>query len=215
MVIGFMQTDDDGKQDVFAEMTPAVVRALAEAHDGIRQFLRRSLRSEQDADDVMQKFYLRVLVRSSQLRREESVRAWLRLVLRSVLTDHYRREAARQRAEADFARKEAATPPPEQEIDTAACMCLHKVLPALKPDYAEVLRRVDLAEEPREAVAAALGVTLGNLTVRLHRARRALWRVLEITCETCPVHGYLDCGCDYSRRLRSGRLNTEGGAMEL
>ncbi|MDX3966892.1 MAG: sigma-70 family RNA polymerase sigma factor [Bradyrhizobium sp.] len=131
------------------------------------------------------------------------------------MNDHFRREAARQRAEADFARKDAATPPLEEEIDTAACMCLHKVLPALKPEYAEILRRVDLAEEPREAVAAALGLTIGNLTVRLHRARQALRRVLELTCETCPIHGYLDCGCEYSRKLRSVRRDTEGGAMEL
>src|SRR3546814_19115504 len=93
-------------------------------------------------------------------------------------------------------------------------MCLHKILPALKPEYAEILRRVDLAEEPREAIAAALGLTIGNLTVRLHRARQALRRVLELTCETCPIHGYLDCGCAYSRKLRSVRPGTEGGGME-
>jgi RNA polymerase sigma-70 factor (ECF subfamily) len=210
-----MQTDDDGNQNALAEISPAVIRALADAHDGIRQFLRRSLRNEDDADDVMQELYVRLLVRSSQLRQEESARAWLRRVLRSVLNDHFRREAARQRAEADFARKDAASPPPEEEIDTAACMCLHKVLPALKPEYAEILRRVDLAEESREAVAAALGLTMGNLTVRLHRARQALRRVLELTCETCPIHGYLDCGCEYSRKLRSVRRRSEGGAMEL
>src|SRR3546814_4227986 len=99
-------------------------------------------------------------------------RSWLRLVLRSVLNDHFRREAARQRAEADFARKDAAIPPPEEKIDTAACMCLHKILPALKPEYAEILRRVDLAEEPREAIAAALGLTIGNLTGRLQDRKR-------------------------------------------
>jgi hypothetical protein len=89
------------------------------------------------------------------------------------------------------------------------------VLPALKPEYAEVLRRVDLAEEARETAAAALGITIGNLTVRLHRARQALRRVLELTCETCPIHGYLDCGCEYTRRLRSVRARTTRGAADL
>jgi len=207
-----MPAEKDEREEALAEISPAISRSLAEAHDSIRQFLRRSLGNEEDVDDVMQEFYVRILIRSSQLKREQSARVWLRRVLRSVLYDHLRRQAARRRAEADFARKEAAIPPPEADIDTAACMCLHKVLPALKPGYAEILRRVDLAEEPRDAVAAALGLTESNLAVRLHRARRALRRILELTCETCPIHGYLDCGCEYTRRLRSLRLQ---GAMEL
>src|SRR3546814_7996762 len=80
-----MQTDYDGNHDALAEISPAVVRALADAHDGIRQFLRHSLRNEDDADDVMQELYVRLLVRSSQLRQKESARAWLRCVLRRVL----------------------------------------------------------------------------------------------------------------------------------
>jgi RNA polymerase sigma-70 factor (ECF subfamily) len=202
-----MGNDDTEKDDALADINPAIVRSLAEAHDSIRQFLRRALRDDAEADDVMQEFYLRVLTRSSQIKREESARAWLRRVLRSVLNDHFRRQAARRRAEADFARKEAAIPPTEADFDTVACLCLYKVLPALKPEYAEVLRRVDLAEESREAVATVLGLTAGNLTVRLHRARRALQRVLELTCETCPIHGYLDCGCEYTRKLGSVRLH--------
>ena len=203
------------KNEALAELSPAIVRGLAEAHDSIRQFLRRALRDDAEADDVMQEFYVRILLRSSQLKREESARAWLRRVLRSVLNDHFRRRAARQRAEADFARKDAAVPPAEAEFDTVACMCLYKVLPALKPEYAEVLRRVDLTEEPREIAAAALGVTAGNLTVRLHRARRALQRLLELVCETCPIHGYLDCGCEYTNKFRSVRLNPAGGARRV
>lgn len=210
-----MAKDDTEKDDALADINPAIVRSLAEAHDSIRQFLRRALRDDAEADDVMQEFHLRVLTRSSQIKREESARAWLRRVLRSVLNDHFRRQAARRRAEADFARKEAATPPTEADFDTVACLCLYKVLPALKPEYAEVLRRVDLAEERREAAAAALGLTIGNLTVRLHRARRALQRVLELTCETCPIHGYLDCGCEYTRMLRSARPNTTRRATRV
>jgi len=177
-----MGTDDSERGDALAQITPAIVRNLAGAHDCIRQFLRRSLQDAEEADDVLQEFYLRVLLRSSQLRKTESARAWLRRVLRSVLSDHLRRRAARRRAEADFARKNSVSPPAEAEFDAVACLCLHKVMVALKAEYAEAIRRVDLAEEPREAAASALGLTMGNLNVRLHRARRALRRVLELTC---------------------------------
>lgn len=207
--------DDHEPGEALKELTPAAIRTLAEVHDAFLQFLRRNLGNESDAEEVMQQFYLRVVVHASQLRKEESARAWLRRVLQSALSDYRRRAAVRQRAEADLARKEAAAPPTIDDLETFVCMCLYKLLPLLKPEYTEVLRRVDLENELREAVAAALGLTLGNLTVRLHRARQALRRALQLTCETCPIHGYLDCGCEYMKRLRSGRLPGAGPSRSV
>lgn len=210
-----MPTDEQETGQALTELTPIAIRALADIHDTFLQFLRRNLRSESDAEEVMQQFYLRVVVHASQLRKEESALAWLRRLLQSALSDYRRRAAARERAEADFARKDAATPPSTDDLETFVCMCLYKLLPLLKPEYAEILRRVDLENEPRETVAAALGLTLGNLTVRLHRARQALRRALQLTCETCPIHGYLDCGCEYMKRLRSGRLPGGGPSRSV
>lgn len=208
-----MPADDQQTSEALEELTPAAIRTLAEVHDSFLQFLRRSLRNESDAEEVMQQFYLRVVIHAVQLRREESALAWLRRVLRSTLSDFRRRVAVRGRAEADFARKEAATPPLSiDDLEAFVCLCLYKLLPLLRPEYAEALRRVDLENEPREAAAVALGLTLGNLTVRLHRARQALRRTLQLTCQTCPIHGYLDCGCDYTNRLRSGCLPGAGGS---
>ncbi len=210
-----MPTDEQETGHTLSELTPTAIRALAEIHDTFFQFLRRHLRNESDAEEVMQQFYLRVLIHASQLRKQESVLAWLRRVLRSALSDYRRRAAARERAEADFARKDAATAPSTDDLETFVCMCLCKLLPLLKPEYTDILRRVDLENEPREAVAAARGLTLGNLTVRLHRARQALRRMLQLTCETCPIHGYLDCGCEYMKRLRSGRLPGGGPSRSV
>ena len=73
----------------------------------------------------------------------------------------------------------------------------------LKPEYADVLWRADLIGESRESIAGALSISENNLRVRLHRARQALRQRLEETCRTCPIHGYLDCDCDYGAHLRA------------
>lgn len=208
-----MPSDEQETNEVLEDLTPAAIRTLAEVHDSFLQFLRRRLRNESDAKEVMQQFYLRVVIHASQLRNEESALMWLRRVLQSTLSDFLRRATARGHAEADFARKDAAVPPASiDDLGAFVCLCLYKLLPLLRSDYAEVLRRVDMENESREAVAAALGLTPGNLTVRLHRARQALRRALQLTCQTCPIHGYLDCGCDYTKRLRSGHLPGPGAS---
>src|SRR3972149_5164580 len=207
-----MSMDDHEADETLVDLTTAAIRTLAEVHNTFLQFLRRKLRNEDDAEEVMQQVYLRVVVHASHLRKEDSVVIWLRRVLQSALIDYRRRAVARGRAEADFARKEAATPAQVDELDAFVCMCLYKLLPLLKPEYAELLRRADLENEPREAIAAILGLTLGNLTVRLHRARQALRRALQLSCETCPIHGYLDCGCEYSKQVRAGHHPDQAGS---
>jgi RNA polymerase sigma factor (sigma-70 family) len=190
-------------------LSPELVAILAEVHGDFLRFLKRALGNSADAEDVMQQFYLRVLLRSTDLRRQTSARIWLRRVLVSVLSDYRRRATRRRRAEAEFARKEAATPPQQEVLDAFVCNCLHKLLPVLKPEYAEVLRLADLEDVPRGIVADRLGLSLNAATVRLHRARQAMRQALELTCATCPVHGYLDCACDYTKRRHLDQTQTE------
>jgi RNA polymerase sigma-70 factor (ECF subfamily) len=85
-------------------------------------------------------------------------------------------------------------------MDSAVCECLYIHLSRLKAEHAEIIRRIDLAGEPRELVAAALGVTVNNLTVRLHRARRALKERLEQMCVVCLEESFWDCRCAENRR---------------
>ena len=99
---------------------------------------------------------------------------------------------------------------PDKELDGAVCNCLHKLLPTLKPEYADVIWRADLLGEPRDRIAASLGVTLNNVTVRLHRGRQALKKRLEEMCLTCPIHGFLDCRCDEAERIRQLRAAVPG-----
>ena len=148
-----------GSPNGLRALSPALVAILAEVHNDFLRFLKTALGNSADAEDVMQQFYLRVLLRSADLRRQTSARIWLRRVLMSVLSDFRRRATRRKRAEADFARKEAATPPLEADLDAFVCNCLHKLLPVLKPEYAEVLRLADLENVPRGIVADRLGLS--------------------------------------------------------
>src|SRR3546814_4335481 len=73
------------------------------------------------------------------------------------------------------------------------------LLPTRKAEYADVIWRADILGEPRDRLAASLGTSLNNVTVRLHRGRKALRMRLEEMCRTCSTHGFLDCRCDEMR----------------
>ena len=110
--------------------------------------------------------------------------AWFYRLLSTVLADYARREATRKRLDhlCPASGLDAGGP----KLESTVCTCLYALLPTLKPEHADILRRVDLLGEPRQQVAAALGVTVNNVTVRLHRARQAIRRALLLSCTTCP-----------------------------
>jgi RNA polymerase sigma-70 factor (ECF subfamily) len=190
----------------------AVRRALVESHRTLLAYLQRRFGNGAEAEEVLQLFMVRALEREAALREEDSVRGWLGRVLASTIVDHQRRAISKRSREADLEPQllENIAEETGGEIDQAVCACLHALLPSLRSDQAELIRRADLSDEPRETIAASLGVTLNALGVRLHRARQALKARLEAMCLTCPVHGFLDCGCEHARRMRAVRTAAEG-----
>ena len=207
--------DDD--PDIAARAADAAVRrALVEGHRQILGFLRRRLCSGEETEEVLQMFMLRAVERSADLRDVRSVRGWLSRILATTIVDYQRRASKRRKREeiVDPFDLEELSIEPDDELEEAICNCLYKLLPTLKPEYAEVIWRIDLLEEPRDRVAASLGVSLNNITVRLHRGRQALKKRLEEMCMTCPVHGFLDCRCDEAERWRRRREQL-GGRAEI
>jgi hypothetical protein len=75
------------------------------------------------------------------------------------------------------------------------CRCVLDLTELLKPEYREMLHRVELEEASLRETAATLGLTPNNAAVRLRRARRALRTALMHLCGTCAEYGCLDCTC--------------------
>lgn len=200
---GSVDTQRSDKSDDAAKpLDAAVQRALVEAREEMLVFLQRRLRSRDDAEEVLQRFSLRALERASQLRDIRTVRGWLGRILATTLVDHQRNLSRRRRRETPVDEAEVESEPVDAELDAAVCNCLYRLLPTLKPEYADIVWRADILSEPRDRLAASLGTSLNNVTVRLHRGRQALRKRLEEMCRTCPIHGFLDCHCEKAEKIR-------------
>ena len=158
-----------------------------------QSFARKRLHDEHVAADAVQESLLRALKAAPTLKDDANLLAWFYRILRNVLTDLHRRNG-RERGKLDAFQHEEENR--DSEAESVACACLRGLLPALKPEYADAIERLDLKEEAPEDAAEALGISRNTLKVRLHRARRQLRSRLEQTCKTCATHGCLDCSCD-------------------
>lgn len=193
-------SSSDTADEALRPMDEAVRRALVDSHEGFLRYLKRRLNSQEEAEEVLQRFMLKAIERAGDLRDVKSVKGWLSRVLATTIADFQRAAIRRRNKETivdphELAETTHTQTDVDKDLEQAVCDCLYRLLPTLKPEYAEIIWRADLLEEPRESIADGLATSVNNVTVRLHRARRALkTRLLEM-CRTCIEHGFLDCHC--------------------
>lgn len=177
-----------------------IVQQLVGNEAAFRAFLRRRVNDEALAEDLLQQSLVRAVEHHHSLKQHESIVPWFYRILRHAMIDYYRSQASEARKHDAFLQEltvsgedKAAAP---DAVKPTVCACLYKLLPAIRPNYAELLRRIDLEGESPDAVARELNLTPNNLTVRLHRARQALRASLEDSCGICSKHGCLNCACE-------------------
>ena len=189
-----MTAPDPGPVDIAAER--AVVLRLQAGDRGAagplftwfsdklyRQVILPRLPVRELAEDVLKDTFRIVLERIAQYHPEGNVSIffWMRRIAINRAMDVHRAQA-RQRAFTDARPPEEtaaltmseAPPAPEvapEQAETRAAVELS--LSRLNPRYAEALRMRLLEDRTREECAAAMGVTVGNFDVILHRACKA------------------------------------------
>jgi RNA polymerase sigma factor (sigma-70 family) len=176
-------------------MQTEAIAGLALRRNHFFHFVQRRVDSRATAEDIIQSAYIRAMEHAPALRSEESAVAWFYRILRNAVIDYYRHRAVEDRALEHWAQDLATEAAPDPQTEAIVCGCIDEVLPTLKTSYSEILRTVDLDGQSLEAFAAGTGITTGNATVRIHRARQALKKQLILVCSTCAKLACIDCTC--------------------
>jgi RNA polymerase sigma-70 factor (ECF subfamily) len=135
--------------------------------------------SREDAEDLVQDTYVRVLSRPRFLRREDDLGYLLR-VLRNTFLNAQRTRSRRPRTSslpegADFVEQRGATQP-ERAFEARE---VYEAIAALPDEFRDVLVAVDVAGLSYREAADALGTREGTVMSRLYRARQQIVRRVE------------------------------------
>jgi RNA polymerase sigma-70 factor, ECF subfamily len=133
--------------------------------------------SREEAEDLVQETYARVLARPRFLRGEEELGYLLR-ALRNTLVSR-RRAASRRPQTAELVEDEAVAGPSGQDpAHVAESREVYGAINELPEEFREVLVAVDIVGLSYGEAARALGVPEGTVTSRLFRARDRVARKL-------------------------------------
>jgi RNA polymerase sigma-70 factor (ECF subfamily) len=137
--------------------------------------------SREDAEDLVQETFARVLARPRFLRREDDI-GYLLGALRKTFLSTKRTERRRPRTET--LPEDREPPEPRATGDPVAALEAGEVfaaVSALPGDYRDVIVAVDVAGLGYDEAASALGIPSGTVMSRLYRARSQVVRQLEGT----------------------------------
>jgi RNA polymerase sigma-70 factor (ECF subfamily) len=133
--------------------------------------------SREDAEDLVQDTYARVLARPRLLRNEDDLGYLLR-ALRNTFLNKKRTESRRPRTDPFPDELDLADPlarPPEAALEAAE---LYAAVAGLPGDFRDVLVAVDIAGLSYKEAARALRIREGTVMSRLYRARQQVVRTL-------------------------------------
>ena len=182
-----------------AARADTLARELNAQRDAFKAFLTARVGSAAEAEDILQNGLLKAVQRAGEIQDDAKLTAWFYQLLRNSIVDHYRSRGARRRRDDALGTLVASlgedVAPAPKSWEAQLCGCLGSVVDTLKPQYAELLRRVDLNGETVQDAAKALKMTPNNASVTLHRARKELRVKLEAFCGACAEGACLDCNC--------------------
>lgn len=159
--------------------------------DALYRTALRMTRSEADAEDLVQETYIRALRFRDQFTRGTNLKAWLFRILTNTFINTYRRRKAQPeftdlegvdefslyRRMSDL-RSASASPNPEQEfldgiVDTEVTDALAEL-----PEKFRTVVLLDVEGLAYKEIAETLGIPIGTVMSRLHRARKILQKRL-------------------------------------
>jgi len=171
----------------------------------VRKFILAVVRDEWAADDICQETFFRVQSSMDSLKDPARISSWIFRIAYNLCQDHFRNlKAASLRAVAEKKNIRACQQPAfQKELEQREMtQCVQDQISLLPESLRTVIVLFDMMDCTHQEIADILGITVQNVKVRLHRARKKLKTILEEKC-TFEVDERSVLTCEASSRSNS------------
>ena len=161
----------------------------------LRKFIRRRVKDDHVADDLLQEVFVRVHDKLGSLADEERLSAWLFRIARNVVTDHYRRNEPVELTEESV---ETESSDAAENINEQVGHWLVSLIAELPEEYRDAVTLAELQGVRQTEIAKIIGMSSSGTKSRVQRGRKMLKDLLLQCC-----HFELDRRgnvIDYARR---------------
>jgi len=154
-------------------------------YERVKKFIFALVKDEWVADDLIQETFIKVQKNLNQLKDESKLSSWIFKIAYNLCQDHFRKTSQTWKREQALSQKKELLSEPlfqkefEQHLMGA---CVQDKIRLLPEPYQTVLVLFDLMEFSHQEIAEIIDISVENVKVRLHRARKKLRTILEEEC---------------------------------
>jgi RNA polymerase sigma-70 factor (ECF subfamily) len=152
----------------------------------VRKFILHTVRNDWVADDLVQETFIKINNNLEKVRDTARLQAWIFRIAHNICRDYFRRQGKT----ADLGLEEipgdlspSRVPASQKEIEQGQMRrCVFGLVKFLPESLRSVIILSDISEFSQREIAEILGITVENVKIRLHRARKRLKALLEEHC---------------------------------
>ncbi len=156
-----------------------------EYYGPVKKFILTYVRDEWVADDLIQDTFLRVQKNLDSVKDPEKISSWIFRIAYNLCHDHFRR-AKRSTMNNRLILEEIPTfkdaMAQKQLEQNQMGLCVQDKMDLLPKDYRTVLILSDIMAFSQKEIAEILSISISNVKVRVHRARKKMRAILEEHC---------------------------------
>ncbi|WP_422449113.1 RNA polymerase sigma factor SigZ [Thermoanaerobacterium sp. DL9XJH110] len=140
-----------------------------ELSSDLKTFICKKVGNEQDAEDILQDVFLKILTNMDRIKDNDRIYAWVYRITRNTINDYYRRR--RIKAEISDLPEEGVTSNDEDEIINELVLCLKNMIESLPDKYKQAIMLTELGGLTQKELAQKLGMSISGAKSRVQRGR--------------------------------------------
>ena len=169
----------NNKMNTAPKAYPCLIHAWHQHEHELRRWLIARLGNPNDASDLLQDVFEKVMLQGEHVCQVNNMRAWLFQVTRHALIDSLRS----QREQIELSDDDVPEDNEESAPIDALSECLPRVLSELSLHDREVITRCDIEGMSQQDFASMKSMGLSAVKSRIQRARTRLRQTLEKNCQ--------------------------------
>lgn len=147
--------------------------------DAIRRLFAQRLGGTTDADDLLQETFIKVYINLHRYNPDYTFGQWVYTIARNTFVDYVRRRQDDLPIDERYATPVSSAPTPEESvINLQQRTQIEHYLDRLPAGYRQLIVMRFFDEYSYEEIAAKLGLPLGTVKTRIHRARERMCRLI-------------------------------------
>jgi len=164
-----------------ASVTTCIESIWEEFSTPLKSFIKRRVKNDQDADDILQNVFYKIHNSISNLRETDKIHAWVYRITRNALVDFYRI----QKSEADIIElPEDIISETEDELTAnyEIAQCLKAMVKHLPEKYKQAIILTEFQNLTQKELGERMGLSVSGAKSRVQRARVRLKEMLLGCC---------------------------------